>query len=413
MEDVWSQDVADAMVLAADYARWGILKCFIEHSGCLNGQASSYAMNVAAANGQLDVVNCCIEYAAVHVRSEAAADAFEVAARYEHWDIVRNLINHGIDVTSHTAAKTFKHAARHGQCEIVKSFLDRADLPHYLPKAVAGAMLLAAKYEHWDVVRCLIEGFKWINDQDVWDTPEALREAARQGQLGVVKCFIQHGVDVESWVAASALWEAAAHGQGEIVEWFFEHDVDVNSEGAKNALYRAARCGQGDVVKCFFKYGVDAKSEAAKDALMVAAGSGQAEIVKCFIEHGVDVKSQAVANALKLAADNELWGVVKCFIDHGVDVKLEAAIDALIVAASHGRDDIVRCFIEHGVDAKSEATANALEALAIISSWGCLQKASGEDSSEKIRSRNCCKPLPKECPAEAVLRKRSRQDFDA
>ena len=92
----------------------------------------------------------------------------------------------------------------------------------------------------------------------------------------------------------------------------------AKSESAKDALMVAVGNGQAKIVKCFIEHGVDVKSQEVANALKLAADNELWGVVKCFIDHGVDVKLEAAIDALIVAASHGRDDIVRCFIEHGV-----------------------------------------------------------------------------------------------
>ena len=75
--------------------QWDIVKCLIEHGVDAKSQAGADALSGASRDGQWDVVKCLIEHG-VDPKSLAGADALVYASAQCRWDLVKWLVELGV-----------------------------------------------------------------------------------------------------------------------------------------------------------------------------------------------------------------------------------------------------------------------------------------------------------------------------
>ncbi|GMF56758.1 unnamed protein product [Phytophthora fragariaefolia] len=187
------------------------------------------------------------------------------------------------------------------------------------------------------------------------DTGNALRWAAKEGRLNVVRYLVEEGADVgaQDYSGDTALMKAAEAGHTKVVRYFTEKcKSDVNSSNTVGctALMWAARSGQVEVVR--YLTGVrdvvlDAKDTWEFTALMKAGKIGYADIVRCLAEAGASVNdTDALGHtALMIASGSGHLEVVRYLAeDCGavVNSRNKRGETALRLAAASGYYDIVQ-----------------------------------------------------------------------
>jgi ankyrin repeat protein len=155
----------------------------------------------------------------------------------------------------------------------------------------------------------------------------SIHAAARIGNVGKVKAFLEEGVDVNTKDASglTALHMAARAGHKDTVEFLLARGADINAKEAKwggTPLNSAIQDGQVDVVKVLLANGanVNVRGNYNWTPLHDAAWHGQKAIVELLITHGADIHAKA-----------ENW-----------------ATTPLDSAASQGHKDVAELLRKHG-----------------------------------------------------------------
>ena len=154
---------------------------------------------------------------------------------------------------------------------------------------------------------------------------QALRNAARNGHVEIVKYLITNGANVHA-NNNQALRNAALGGHLEVVKYLIEdHDANVNPEH-DHVLSGAVEYGHLDVVKYLVSKGANVH---ARDdyALCCAVEYGHLEVVKYLVEdHGANVDDDPV----RWAAYNGHVEVVKYLKTYNVSQFTKKHIDKQI-----------------------------------------------------------------------------------
>ncbi|KAF5353857.1 hypothetical protein D9758_010567 [Tetrapyrgos nigripes] len=193
-----------------------------------------------------------------------------------------------------------------------------------------------------------------------WEPTDRLHNAARDGNLDIVKVFVENGADVNAGggLYGFALQAAAYGGHLDIVKYLVEKGADVNSKGGVYGFAVQAAADRMDIVKYLVEKGADVNAEGGYYgfALQAAARWGYLEIVKYLVEKGAGINAEGGkhGSALQAAA---YWGrldVVKYFVqEKGVDVDAKggehgSALKAAQQSFISARAEIVKYLQEHG-----------------------------------------------------------------
>jgi len=187
---------------------------------------------------------------------------------------------------------------------------------------------LAFLYEHWDIVKLLVEKGADVNAKSKGGST-ALGSASSAGQSDIVKLLVEKGADVNAKgsIGSTALGLASLARHWDIVKLLVEKGADVNakSNGGSTALESASWAGQSDIVKLLVEKGADVNAigSIGYTALGLASSAGHWDIVKLLVEKGADVnaKSNDGSTALELASSAGHWDIVKLLIEKYADVK--------------------------------------------------------------------------------------------
>jgi len=126
-------------------------------------------------------------------------------------------------------------------------------------------------------------------------------KAARQGLVEEVKRFYSTGVGIDARAkgGVTPLHEAAKAGQLDVIKWLLDSGANINARtdvqpgdpGAESALYLAVCARKTESVKLLLERGANPnlKSSDGSSALAEAASNGDLELVKILIEHRAKV----------------------------------------------------------------------------------------------------------------------------
>jgi uncharacterized protein len=147
--------------------------------------------------------------------------------------------------------------------------------------------------------------------------------AARGGQVGVVKLFLEKGVDVNARNKRreTALIVAAARGHADVVKLLLDNGANINAkdESGRCALKHAVWLqGHAEVVKVLLDRGADVNA-GNRTVLIHAAQRGHFEIVKLLLERGADVNAMNSRGqtALSLAGGKDVEEIQKLLKAYG------------------------------------------------------------------------------------------------
>jgi beta-lactamase regulating signal transducer with metallopeptidase domain len=158
---------------------------------------------------------------------------------------------------------------------------------------------------------------------------EAFVEAAKDGELDLVRRFLDDGIDVNTIVPGdgTALIAAAGAGHRDVVEFLLRRRAHVNLAviGEGSPLIAAARGGHLRVVHLLLARGASIDQIVPEDetALMQAAREGNTEVARLLIQRGADVNLTAVTrggevrSALSMARRSASFEIEQLLLDAG------------------------------------------------------------------------------------------------
>jgi ankyrin repeat protein len=225
------------------------------------------ALRSAACFGHLVIIKYLVNSGAdIHAFDDAALSNSAVCG---HLNVVKYLIKHGANI--HTKNdETFRHTALYGHLDIVKYLIKNGANIHANGDY---ALRLAAINGHLNVVKYLIEGPEDAKgDKRPWDegckplvpwhpanihanNDEALRYAAANGHLDVVKYLVEKGAYIHA-IYDATLRVSAENGHLDIVKYLIENGANIHA-GNDYALRFAVYNGHLDVVKCLIENGAN------------------------------------------------------------------------------------------------------------------------------------------------------------
>jgi len=161
-----------------------------------------------------------------------------------------------------------------------------------------------------------------------WASGPPLVDAARTGDLAVVRLLLAEGTDASAAEAdgSSPLLWAAHRADLEMAELLVEAGADVNDANdlGVTPLWAASEQGYAPLVRLLLAAGAvpDAPLLSGETPLMVAARGGFAEVAEQLLEAGAEVDHSATRRQTPLmwAAAAGHPEVVRVLVEHGADV---------------------------------------------------------------------------------------------
>eukprot|EP00435_Cladocopium_sp_Y103_P072412 s207_g40.t1 len=283
------------------------------------------------------------------------------AAQCGHTAVARLLLESRADVSAtdvygHTA---LLQAACNGHETVLKLLLDhRADATVQDNRGCTALMTIAQGYHEFEgVAKLLLDHGIDLEARDK-NGICALMNAARWGNLSMVRRLINHQADVEAPdnSGLTALMMAAAGGHEKVAKLLLEHGATVGATGmdGTTALMRAALSGDEATTKLLLagKADVAAVTSVGRTPLLFAAASGHISVTRLMLEHRADVDGADTSGLTPViaAAANGHASLVKLLLDKRADV---AAADsrgctALMLAAESGHEDAATLLLAAG-----------------------------------------------------------------
>ncbi|KAK7440415.1 hypothetical protein VKT23_017053 [Stygiomarasmius scandens] len=241
------------------------------------------------------------------------------------------------------------------------------------------------KADGWTIRKC-IEVEKVLLEYSSMDDSATcyLIEAARNGDLSIVKDILESGAEPDSTNSKgeTALGAASRYGHIDVVKLLIDKGADANAVvdiqlsgeyfASKTALCAATRGKHTNVVELLIQRGADVNS---CSPLSDAIQGGELDIIKLLIQEGAGISDED-GTALHVATGtyNVKLNIVQFLLDQGADVSARRDFDnntPLQRAAFWGEDAILKLLIERGADVNAEGGlyGNALQTAAY---WGRL-----------------------------------------
>jgi len=379
----WTLMHAASMGGDVDIVQWLLDRCVDAHS---QQDVHGTPLHLAEANGRL---GHCKSVDPTH--GTDSSTPLHLASRYGHFEIVRLLIEHGVEVTSQNRGRrTPLHlASSSGSPKTVRVLIEHGaevtlqDQLHWTPLHLAssprtpeimwivhGAEVTSQERWYWmppypmsssrsaEIVRVLIAHGAEVNSRVRGHrTPLHL---ASSWSAETVRVLVEHGADVNArdGIHKTPLHLALSLRSAEIVRLLIEHGADVNARDGRHItpLHLASSWGSGEIVRVLIEHGADvnARDGIHETPLHLASSSRSAEIVRLLIEHGADVnaKDWGYKMPLHLASSPGSAETVRVLTEHGADVNARdwSYKTPLHLASSSESAEAVRVLVEHGVD---------------------------------------------------------------
>ena len=346
----------------------------------------------AVRNGDLDSVKILLKYKAdVEVREKYQRDNWSSitraslfwAADFGYIDILRCLIENGVDINSFSAdnynCTPLMKAVENGDKDVVTFLIDHGANVAIKDKCGYTALHRACIIYHDcspEVLSCLIENGADVNlSTDKNRTP--LMTACEYGHVNTVTFLIEHGanVNLQDWTGLTAVHYAVRGSQAcEILSCLMENgaDVDAKTCGGLTPLMIAAERGDTKVATFLIEHGanVDLPDKIGATALCYAlkCPGNLCEVGSCLIENGADINACINYNCctpLMMACEktvNDQLNALTFLIEHGAIVNLQdihgsTALHYVVQENSgfHEPYEVLDYLIQNGADINAQS----------------------------------------------------------
>jgi ankyrin repeat protein len=189
-------------------------------------------------------------------------------------------------------------------------------------------LVVAAENNQLEVVRILLDhGIDVDERRYQWGSTSALTNAAAHGNEDICRLLIDRGADVESTEkdGLTPLMYAAATGGAECVRLLIERGADVNavSESGYTPLMYTHLTDAEAVVTLLVESGahINYSNDQGKTALMIAAENASPDMVRALLRLGADSSMENVRSckAIHCAMMNPNPEVLRLLFEHGED----------------------------------------------------------------------------------------------
>lgn len=376
------QGKEEALIRSVEKGHLTVFKCLVERAHIDPYAQNGKTLYKAVQGGHLDIVKYILSIPFPEVEpftnnmSTLYQDMFVLAAKYNHLNVLKYLMNYG-GINSRTYMKSALFtAASEGHSRVVR-YLKKLYLSHDYEgerpsigtTPLPQAFLKAAEHGHTEVLRDLlgtslnpsgtstaldtthIEYYIKYNDY------QALRLAAAGGHLNAVKCLLTAPFPSKiDTLDCEAFRLAASHGHLPVVTYFLEEFPEkVNPAILDSKAFRlAASHGHLPVVQYLHQYtpihgewrvNIHARND---EALRLAAAHGHLEVVKYLVKTAKANIGAYHHEAFREAAANGHLEVVVYLVEAGAEIM---ALDGqgLHRAAGNGHIDVVKYLLGDSV----------------------------------------------------------------
>lgn len=215
----------------------------------------------ACSRGDIEMAKLLLEKGAKNT-----PDAFTEASVKGQAGIINLLLEKGADINSRTSFGmtpimfAVRYVKAYNRLDAVKLLIEKgADLTAK-DNSGKSVLMYACEGSHSGVVRLLIEQ-EPFRDADLSHCQDAFFDASSNGDLAMVRTFLERGMDVNSQdgFRMTALMTASMRGHRDIVEYLLIKGADVNKIAlrGKTALSLAVEGGHFEVRDLLLEYGAN------------------------------------------------------------------------------------------------------------------------------------------------------------
>ncbi|KAI4086273.1 MAG: hypothetical protein LQ344_007691 [Seirophora lacunosa] len=327
----------------------------------------------AVTQGHADVVKILIEHYGISDEAKLA-NCLYIASSKGHHDIVRLLLDKGVDVDAVGGKQgtALQVSALEGHKEVVQLLLARKASTKVVSARFGTPLSAAAEKGHERGFQMLLNAGASINGKGGWYAYPLISAIVGQNDT-IIQILLNKGANVNLTGGrhVCALMAAATLGKLALVKKLIDMGAKVNDENDKgaDALHSACCAGHLDVVELLLENGADVNAKGGKhrNALNAASSEGYCQIVNVLLDAGADSTAfdPNYGNAVQAAARAGHEDIVRRLSECGCDVNAMGGTrgTALVGASSAGQARIVEVLFELGVpQGENRDTANALVA---------------------------------------------------
>lgn len=386
--DVNSQDSygATALQIAAKHGHESVMRLLLKNEASINieNKNGETALYWAARNGHKTAVELLlISEANVLTKDNEGWSALDWAVTGGKSDIVKELLEHGVDTESDGRNQALYLAAGEGHEDTVQMLLDNGADVNAKDWIGSTALDWAAPGGHERTVRALLRNGSNLNSRDAYENT-ALHWAVQHETI--IQLLLENGADVNAKndCGQTALCWAARDGPVAVAQLLVKHtaDVDIQDRYGCTALHGAALRGREAMLHLLLKQGADpnAKDKDGWTSLHAAALKRHKGVVQVLLEK-VDngqaildwvalqqedtnkrallmdiaerkVEGSTVLTGLRAAVQERHMSRLQILLEEGADVngKDVGGWTALILAAENGDKEAVQQLLRNGAD---------------------------------------------------------------
>ena len=290
-------------------------------------------------------------------RNTRGRSALDLAIEYGHEDIVKFLLEAGVEINSFNVEAT-------AQFEDIQTTGEIPEVLHFVNPLQA-----AAASHSPSLVELLLDyGARNIIGGYFGD---ALQAAALQGNLKTVERLLSRTIDNPSsgfevnsqcGFHGNALQAAAANGHDQIVALLIDEGADVNSRGGHygHALIASLHAKHDETVVVLLRSGANANAVSKKygSAVQLACSSNSERVLESVLEKGANSDGLKAENPYLLhhAARNDLGYLADFLIRRDYDIELidgtlhQPHWTPLMVAARFRSEGVLQLLLDAGAD---------------------------------------------------------------
>jgi ankyrin repeat protein len=212
----------------------------------------------------------------------------------------------------------------------------------------------------------------------------ALRRAARNGYVDVVRFFLEKGIEPDaSDDAKTPLISASSKGHYEIANMLLEAGASVHrtdTEG-QSALHNAASAGHAQILESLIKSGskVDLQDNSQRTPLMLSRNADDTACMRILLDSGADIEmgDDEGTNALAYAAVRNRDKHAQVLLERGAHIEAtdNDGWTALMYAAAWDHLETTKLLIEKGADVNHQSGEELSTPLTLAAQYGSVRAA--------------------------------------
>ena len=396
-------------------------------------EATTSALESAAGNGDLDVVQILIQKLGSQATSLNNSIALHRASEIGHLEIVRILLEAGVptDSKDENGRTALHRAAGRGHTDIVEFLLKRSAeknasdgegmKPCHLAakgghiatfKALQGdsdhyrddlALYLAVESCHFLMVKHLLslEAIVTVLNENDKSADLALETAASKGYLAIVREFCEAGLDVNHRPGIYPLHNAASKGHDKVVSYLIDNGARVNAWNRRRQTPLHQSVAYPQMVRILLSKGSNpnAYDMFGKRPLHLAVVKKCEDSVELLLKHSADIDAadDSGRTALHQAAEIGSVPIINLLLDKKAKVSAKTFEEStpLFLATKNCHEEVIKILLDRGADVNAAndygstplhlaAEAGKLNIVQLLLDRGADVNAIGESESTPL-----------------------------